>query len=216
MTWGLRLPIWILGVIARPDESQTAQVASERSARYDARCPNELSPPERIPTETPAMRIRIWSCLAVLVFALVGPVRFAPSRREAERAARSRSRMQQGLALFKEKVRPALVRHCLDCHGGKSTKGDLDLSDRKPLVDSGVLEGGGKESRLTALIRHAEEPHMPQKAPKLPDATIADIVRWIDLGAPYDRPLVDRAAVVAATGGRPDSASDGTSGRSVR
>jgi hypothetical protein len=105
--------------------------------------------------------------------------------------------MQSGLALFKQKVRPALVRHCLVCHGGKSTKGDLDLSDRQPLVDSGVLEGGGKESRLAALIRHADDPHMPQKAPKLPDATIADIVRWIDLGAPYDRPLVDRDAVGA-------------------
>ena len=42
---------------------------------------------------------------------------------------------------------------------------------------------------------------MPQKAAKLPDATIADITRWIDLGAPYDRPLVDRAATArVATG----------------
>ena len=73
------------------------------------------------------------------------------------------------------------MQHCLDCHGGKATKGDLDLSDRKPLVKSGVLEGGSKESRLAALIRHEEEPHMPQKAPKLPDATIAEI-------APLDRP----------------------------
>ena len=44
-----------------------------------------------------------------------------------------------------------LVQHCLNCHGGKATKGGLDLSDRKPLVESGVLEGGGKESRLDAL-----------------------------------------------------------------
>ena len=35
---------------------------------------------------------------------------------------------------------------------------------------------------------------MPQKAPKLPAETIAQIARWIDLGAPYDRPLVERAA----------------------
>ncbi len=41
--------------------------------------------------------------------------------------------MQEGLALFKEHVRPALIRHCLDCHGGKATKGEFDLSDRKPL-----------------------------------------------------------------------------------
>jgi hypothetical protein len=105
--------------------------------------------------------------------------------------------MQEGLALFKEKVRPALVEHCLTCHGGQATKGGLDISDREPLVDSGVLEGGGKGSRLAALIRHAEEPHMPQKGAKLPEATIAAIVRWIDLGAPYDRPLVERAAVAA-------------------
>ncbi len=32
---------------------------------------------------------------------------------------------------------------------------------------------------------------MPQKAPKLLEDTIADIVRWIDLGAPYDRPLIE-------------------------
>ena len=100
-------------------------------------------------------------------------------------------RMQDGLALFKAKVRPVLIQQCLGCHGGKSIKGDLDLTDRKPLVDSGVLEGGGTDCRLTALIRHADEPHMPQKAPKLLEDTIADIVRWIDLGAPYDRPLIE-------------------------
>jgi hypothetical protein len=36
---------------------------------------------------------------------------------------------------------------------------------------------------------------MPKKAAKLPDATIAVIARWIDLGAPYDRPLVEGKAV---------------------
>ena len=171
----------------------------------------------RIPTEAPAMRIRMWSRFTVLVLASLvgpGPLLHADEGKPSVPPDHARQ-MQQGLALFKEKARPALVRHCLVCHGGKSTKGDLDLSDRKPPVDSGVLEGGGKESRLAALIRHTEEPHMPRKAPKLPDATIADIVRWIDLGAPYDRPLVDRAAVVTApAAGQTERAP--TSGRSVR
>src|SRR5262245_28411719 len=101
-------------------------------------------------------------------------------------------RMQEGLALFKEHVRPALIQHCLDCHGGQKTKGSLDLSDRKPLIDSGVIEGG-RESLLYSLITHEEEPHMPQKAPRLPDATIERIARWIELGAPYDHPLIDKA-----------------------
>jgi hypothetical protein len=98
-----------------------------------------------------------------------------------------------------------VVKQCLDCHGGKATKGDLDLSDREPLMKSGALEGGSKESRLALLIRHEDEPHMPQKALKLADAAIADIGRWIDLGAPYDRPLVDREASTKPTvAGDPD------------
>src|SRR5262245_51834798 len=64
--------------------------------------------------------------------------------------------MKEGLALFKEHVRPALVQHCLQCHGGKQIKGEFDLSDRKPLLDSGAIDGAGKESYLYALITHAE------------------------------------------------------------
>src|SRR5438067_11747694 len=108
------------------------------------------------------MRIPAWSALSLLVFTLTTP---GSSSRAGETPAVPPDyarRMQEGLALFQERVRPALVQYCLPCHGGKATKGDLDLSDRRPLVDSGVLEGGGPGSRLAALIRHAEEPHMPQ------------------------------------------------------
>ena len=147
------------------------------------------------------MTIRIRPGFTVLVLALVELV---PSLRADDTPsvpADHARRMQEGLALFKAKVRPVLVQHCLNCHGDKSTKGDLNLSDREPLVKSGVLEGGGKESRLAVLIRHEDEPHMPQKAAKLPDATIAEIARWIDLGAPYDRPLVDRAPAARSAAG---------------
>ncbi len=108
------------------------------------------------------------------------------------------AKMQRGIELFKAKVRPILVTHCLDCHGGKAIKGDLDLSDRKPLLESGTIDGGGTKCRLYALVSHAEKPHMPQKAPKLPDSAIADIAAWIDLGAPYDRALIDRKPAQAA------------------
>src|SRR5947209_3175027 len=37
---------------------------------------------------------------------------------------------------------------------------------------------------------HAKKPHMPHKASKLPAEAIARIAEWIDLGAPYDGPLV--------------------------
>jgi mono/diheme cytochrome c family protein len=108
------------------------------------------------------------------------------------------AKMAQGLALFKERVRPLLIAQCVDCHGGKAKKGELDLSDRKPLIDSGVIDGGAKASRLYALITHADEPHMPSKKPKLPAADIENIARWIDLGAPYDKPLLDRSTTAKA------------------
>ena len=107
-------------------------------------------------------------------------------------------KMQEGLQLFKEQVRPVFIEKCLDCHGGKAIKGEFDLSDRAPLLKSGAIDGGAAGSRLRALIAHEDEPKMPKKGPKLPDETIAKIARWIDLGAPYDRPLVDRAAVSTA------------------
>ena len=120
-------------------------------------------------------------------------LRCEPTTRRVACRPTTPGRCSRGSPCSRRRSGPCSIQHCLDCHGGKANKGDLDLSDREPLVESGVLEGGGKESRLAALIRHEDEPHMPQKAPKLPDATIADIARWIDLGAPYDRPLVDRA-----------------------
>jgi len=128
-----------------------------------------------------------------LAWVAVLPVQAAPAEDRPAVPPDHARRMQEGLALFKEHVRPALVRYCLDCHGGEATKGEFDLSDRKPLMDSGAIEGGAEDSQLYALITHADEPHMPKKGAKLPAATIAQIARWIDLGAPYDRPLVDRA-----------------------
>ncbi len=133
--------------------------------------------------------------LAIGLFAVLGPV--AAASEPPPVPSDHPEAMREGLALFSERIRPVLIAQCLDCHGGKATKGDLDLSDRDTLLKSGVLEGGGAASRFRALIAHEEEPKMPQKGARLDDATIADITRWIDLGAPYDRPLVDRAAVAA-------------------
>ena len=142
------------------------------------------------------MKIRHTLVLSVLLVPALAPGRVSRAEDASAVPTDHARRMEEGLALFKTHVRPVLIRHCLDCHGGKKTKGDFDLSDRKPLVDSGAIEGGAKESFLYALIAHEEEPHMPYKAEKLPDEAIERIARWIDLGAPYDRPLVDRAGAV--------------------
>ncbi len=104
-------------------------------------------------------------------------------------------KMVKGLDVFKKYVKPIIENKCLRCHGGKKIESDFDLSDREGLLKGGqignsVIAGRSKESQLVKLIQHAKEPHMPDGDPKLPDATIAKIIEWIDLGAPYDNPLV--------------------------
>ncbi|MFN4260480.1 MAG: DUF1553 domain-containing protein [Gemmataceae bacterium] len=113
------------------------------------------------------------------------------------------AKMAQGLDLFKKTVRLVLVEKCLRCHGEKQLEGGLDISDRELLLKGGelgpaILPGNGKDSLLTKLIRHEREPHMPHNRAKLPEVTIATLVRWIDLGAPYDKPLIEKKTEVAS------------------
>ena len=98
----------------------------------------------------------------------------------------------ESMALFKEHVKPILVQHCLDCHGGKSTKADFDLTTREKLIASGHVEKTAEDSYLFKLVSHSEEPFMPAKAPKLSDEQIGHLKHWIDLGFIYDAPLVEQ------------------------
>ena len=46
-------------------------------------------------------------------------------------------------------------------------------------------------SLLLRLISHEDEPVMPEDGAKLDQRQIDAIAKWIDLGAPYDKPLVE-------------------------
>ena len=104
-------------------------------------------------------------------------------------------KMVKGLDVFAKHVKPILMTKCLNCHGGKKIEADFDLSDREGLLKGGqtgvaVVPGKSRESQLVKLIQHAKEPAMPASSPKLAESAIAKFAEWIDLGAPYDNPLV--------------------------
>jgi mono/diheme cytochrome c family protein len=108
-------------------------------------------------------------------------------------------RMARGRELFAKHVRQVLIDQCLKCHGGEKTRSGFDLSTREALLKGGdngltVVPGKAKDSRLLKLVTHSEEPHMPSNAAKLSDAHIGHLVAWIDLGAPYDKPLIEKTA----------------------
>jgi mono/diheme cytochrome c family protein len=113
----------------------------------------------------------------------------------AELPADHAEKMTRGLEMYRKEVAPLLKEHCVKCHGGEKTKADFDLTTREGLLIGGaegpaVKPFDSSASWLMKLIRHEDEPEMPEKKPKLPDDAIAKLAAWIDHGAPYDAPLI--------------------------
>lgn len=101
----------------------------------------------------------------------------------------------KGMKLFQSQVRDLLIQRCLSCHGGDSAEGKLDLTTQAGLLHGGergpaVIIGRGEKSLLARLISHQQEPRMPKDDKPLTKGEIATVIEWIELGAPYDEPLV--------------------------
>ena len=89
--------------------------------------------------------------------------------------------------LFEKRIRPALVEHCVRCHGPKKQQGGLRLDTRDGWSkggDSGpAISVGESNSLLLDAIRYESGGlEMPPKG-KLPDSTIRAFEQWIQLGA---------------------------------
>jgi hypothetical protein len=101
-----------------------------------------------------------------------------------------------GIEFFETKIRPVLVEHCYKCHSHQSKKqrGKLYLDSRDALRKGGetgpaiVLGRPGASLMLKAMQHAAGDLKMPPApSAKLPDAVIADIEKWIAMGAPDPR-----------------------------
>ena len=100
------------------------------------------------------------------------------------------------VAFFEQKIRPALVEHCYECHSAKAKKlkGGLALDSKAGWQkggDSGkpiIVPGKPDEGLFLRYVRHLEpDMEMPPKKPKLSDAVLADLSAWIKMGAPDPR-----------------------------
>jgi mono/diheme cytochrome c family protein len=151
--------------------------------------PNNWHLPALVPLDS-LMNFRLIS----LASAVLGVSAFAADQTVAANHAAD---MEKGLALFNGEVAALLTEHCVKCHGGeKGTKGGFDLTTRETALKEGdtglgIVPGKSAESLLVTSIRHTDpDLKMPKKADKLSDEAIAKIARWVDLGAPFARPLV--------------------------
>ncbi len=108
-------------------------------------------------------------------------------------AGPSLSRATEAESFFETRVRPVLHEHCVECHGPEKQKGGLRLDSRDALLKGGesgaaVSPGNPAGSLLLKAVRQ-EDPDLkmpPAKSgPRLPDAVIADLQRWVETGAAW-------------------------------
>src|SRR6516225_6998665 len=93
------------------------------------------------------------------------------------------------IEFFEKRIRPVIATHCSECHGEGRAKGGLRLTTGETLRrggDSGaaIVPGKPDESLLIEAIGHRGDIKMPPKE-KLAETEIADLRRWVEIGAPW-------------------------------
>jgi mono/diheme cytochrome c family protein len=104
--------------------------------------------------------------------------------------------------LFRQRIAPILEARCVGCHDAKAKRGGLDLSTRAGLLAGGdegkvVVPGQSAKSRLLQFVS-GPKPKMPRTGPKLGDAEVALLRRWIDAGADWPAGQKLAAKAIAA------------------
>jgi hypothetical protein len=118
-------------------------------------------------------------CLSILIASLV-TVSAAAADQPTEDQLRS----------FESTIRPLLAEHCYKCHGEKKQWSGLRLDSREALLAGGdlgpaVVPGQPNESRLIVAVRHTDDDLKMPPDSKLTDQQIADLSRWVEMGAPF-------------------------------
>ena len=100
------------------------------------------------------------------------------------------------LDFFEKKIRPVLVEHCYSCHSAESKelKGGLRLDLKEGWITGGesgspaIIPGKPNESSFILSVRHeGDSSAMPPDRPKLAENIVADLVKWVTIGAPDPR-----------------------------
>ena len=118
---------------------------------------------------------------------------------------------------YQDHIHPLFENACNSCHNADKAKGGLDLSSYANTLKGGssggsVESGNPNGSLLYKVVAHQEEPFMPHKKDKLPDAQVALVTKWIAGGLletksstakKKKKPAFD-LGFIAVTSGKPD------------
>jgi Planctomycete cytochrome C/WD domain, G-beta repeat len=98
-------------------------------------------------------------------------------------------RADQAKPNFNDDVSGIFRSRCNGCHNADMKKGGLNLETYSSMMQGGgsgaaVEPGDPSASWLFSVVSHAEEPFMPPNSPKIPDAELDTIKKWIEAGVP--------------------------------
>ncbi|WP_390173916.1 PSD1 and planctomycete cytochrome C domain-containing protein [Rhodopirellula islandica] len=109
------------------------------------------------------------------------------------------------LDFFESKIRPLLIDHCYECHGRDSQESELRVDTLGGMLTGGLagaslVPGKPTSSLLVTAVRYQDNDLKMPPDEKLSDIQIADLIRWVEMGAPHPDsgtvgPIVQRGEV---------------------
>ena len=129
--------------------------------------------------------------LAAIVVATISPA--------VAEAADDATKKPAAKITYVDHIEPLFRSKCFRCHNQDRKKGDLAVDTFAALMEGGssgavVQLGDPDASRIVTLIERIEEPHMPPRGDKLPDADLAMVRSWVEAGAPETKSSKVRVA----------------------
>ncbi|HSI62174.1 MAG TPA: PSD1 and planctomycete cytochrome C domain-containing protein [Candidatus Saccharimonadia bacterium] len=94
------------------------------------------------------------------------------------------------LKFFESKIRPLLVNHCTECHGAKKQKHNLRLDNLAYMLEGGdsgpaVVPHDIEASLMLKAVSYEDADLQMPPDGKLEDEQIADLKKWVEMGAPW-------------------------------
>ena len=182
MHGGNRLHCSRTRLIFKPLESNFLRLDLPRKARY-------------APKYRPPARPGISSAIGCRWHFRPGAARSVPAlagepHAAANRAAKGSEARPCQVEFFETKIRPVLAEHCYKCHAGERHKANLRLESLQGMLaggDSGpaIVPGDAEHSLLMQVIGYSDDYVQMPPTKKLPDELIADLTRWVQMGAPW-------------------------------
>lgn len=96
----------------------------------------------------------------------------------------------EAIQFFENRIRPLLAENCFECHGDKKQKGGLRLDNLGYILEGGdvgpvLVPGDAAASHLFRAVSYEDPDYEMPPDGKLADDKIADLKRWIEMGAPW-------------------------------